>query len=207
MDSSGGRGVREVAEQAECQSSSATTHDQGWLTEASGMVPGAEYHTVAISTACFCWRDCVNLPCECRSGWSCKFLPGWDDNSYLNLCPWPWQGVTYWIPREAFISPASLPAVSEQGSCFRTLCGDCEFSGHFLQQLRGKPHVSLAYGVREKEITKLVSYQPRHIQDILFTSSARGLVQKASVKNQSQSLRERKSFYLWQHGLNLRVLY
>lgn len=150
----------------------------GWRRPPFQMVPSAECRTVTISAPCCCWRDCVNLSCECRSGWSCKSLPGWDDNLYLNLCSWPWQGITYWIPREAFISPASFPAVSEQGSCFRALWGNCDLSSHFPQQLTAKPHVSLAYGVRDKEITKLVSYQPRCIQDILCTSSARGLMGK-----------------------------
>lgn len=46
----------------------------------------------------------------------------------------------------------------EQGHHFRALCGECELSGHFLRQLRAKLHGSLAYGVREQEITELLSY-------------------------------------------------
>lgn len=62
---------------------------------------------------------CVNLPQEHRRGLSCKSLPGWDGNSYLNLCPQPWQGDTSQIPREAFIYPANLPRMPEQGSPFQ----------------------------------------------------------------------------------------
>lgn len=72
--------------------------------------------------------------------------------------------------------------MAEQAACFRALSGDCELSGSFPQQLRAKPHVSLAYWAREKEITKLVSYQPGGRQDILCTPSGRGRWEKQLLR-------------------------
>lgn len=71
--------------------------------------------------------------------------------------------------------------MAEQAACFRALSGACELSGSFPQQLRAKPHVSLAYWVREKEITKLVSYKPGG-KDILCTPSARGRWEKQLMR-------------------------